>query len=45
MAGGTKIRVSTFAIVVETHMEREARDNHINKGCYVRETGQFKLSN
>ena len=22
----------------------EARDNHINKGCYVRETGQFKLS-
>ena len=22
----------------------EARYNHINKGCYVRETGQFKLS-
>ena len=46
MDGGLKIMVNTFAIVVEIHFRtEEARDNHINKGCYVRETGQFKLSN
>ena len=28
-----------------SYRTEEARDNHINKGCYVRETGQFKLSN
>ena len=31
---------------MEIHFElKKARDNHINKGCYARETGQFKLSN
>ena len=28
-----------------SYQTEKSRDNHINKGCYARETGQFKLSN
>ena len=28
-----------------SYRTEEARDNHINQGCYVRAIGQFKLSN